>query len=81
MEDTLEELTKKISDINLSDLEDFDKEYQIKINTAGGPKMKPNVAEPSHRNENRRKIDHFFNIIRPLKILLGKKNTNLIMIN
>ena len=44
MEDTLEELTEKLSDINLSDLEDFEKEYQIKMNTAGGSEMKPNVA-------------------------------------
>ena len=49
MEDTLEELTEKfsdinLSDINLSDLEDFEKEYQIKMNMAGGTEMKPNVA-------------------------------------
>ena len=49
MEDTIESLTEKFSDINLSDLEEFEKEYQIKMNTAGWPEMKPNVEEPSHR--------------------------------
>ena len=81
MEDTLEELTEKFSDINLSDLEDFEKEYCIKMNTAGGLEMKPNVGEPSHRYETNKKKDHFLNIIHPLKILLGKMNINLIMIS
>ena len=49
MENILKELTEKFSDINLSDLEDFENKYQIKMNTAGGPEMKSNVTEPSHR--------------------------------
>ena len=63
----MEELTKKFSDINLSDLEDFEKEYQIKINMAGGPEMKPNVAELSHKYENKRKNRSFFEYYPPTK--------------
>ena len=55
MKDKLEELTEKFSDINLSDLEDFEKEYCIKMNTAGGPEIKLNVEEPSHRYETNKK--------------------------
>ena len=73
MEDTLKELTEKFSDINLSDLEDFEKEYQIKMNTAGGPELKPNVAEPSHRYENKRKNRPFFEYYPPTKNTPWKK--------
>ena len=73
MEDSLDELTEKFSDINLSDLEDFGKEYQIKMNTAGGPEMKPNVVEPSHRYENKRKNTPFFEYSLPTKNTPWKK--------
>ena len=74
MEDTLEELTEKFSDINLSDLEDFEKEYCIKMNTAGGPEMKPNVGEPSHRYEtNKKKNRPFFEYHPPTKNTHWKK--------
>ena len=59
----MEDLTEKFSDINLSELEDFEKEYQIKMNTAGGPEMKHNVAELSHRYENKKKNRPFFLIL------------------
>ena len=74
MEDTLEELTEKFSDISLSDLEDFEKEYYIKMNTAGGPEMKPNVAESSHRYTiNKKKNKPFFEYVPPIKNTPWKK--------
>ena len=82
MEDIIENLTEKFSDINLSDLEDFEKEYQVKMNTAGGPEMKSNITEPSHRYTTTRKKNNLFtNIYLKLKLLLGKRNINLIMIS
>ena len=69
----MEELTEKFSDINLSDLEDFEKEYQIKMNTAGGSEMKPNAEEPSHRYENKRKNRSFFEYYPLTKNTLWRK--------
>ena len=67
-ENTVEELTKKFSDINLSDLEDFEKEYCIKMNVAGGPELKPDIGEPSHRYEtNKKKNRPFFEYYPPVK--------------
>ena len=71
MEDTIENLTEKFSDINLSDLEEFEKEYQIKMNTVGGPEMKPNVAEPSHISKKKHKP--FYEYIPKVKAAPWKK--------
>ena len=74
MDETLEELTEKFSNINLSDLEEFEREYCTKMNVAGGPEMKPNVAEPSHRYETHKKKNRpFFEYHPPTKNTPWKK--------
>ena len=74
MDETLEELTEKFSDINLSDLEEFEREYCIKMNVAGGPELKPDIGEPSHRYEtNKKKNRPFFEYYPPTKNNQWKK--------
>ena len=78
MDNALEELTERFSDFNLSDLEEFEKEYQIKMNVAGGPELKPDIEEPSHRYEtNKKKNKPFYEYHPPVKNTPWKKDYQL----